>query len=50
MTKYTTSGEKVTLTGKTRDLGHGEQCEVVYADGSQGWEHSEDLFDQLKKA
>jgi hypothetical protein len=43
--KYTASGEKVELTGKTRDLGHGEQWEVIYADGSTGWEHYEDLLD-----
>jgi hypothetical protein len=44
MTKYTISGEKITLTGKTRNLGHGEQAEVIYSDGSTGWEHIEDLI------
>lgn len=43
--KFTTSGEKVTLTGNERDLGHGKQLEVVYSDGSKGWEHEQDLLD-----
>ena len=43
--KYTQSGEKVTVTEETRDLGHGEQVRVIYSDGSEGWEHVEDLQD-----
>ena len=43
--KFTASGEKVTLTGKSRDLGHGKQLEVIYSDDSQGWEHESDLLD-----
>lgn len=40
-----TNGEKVTLTGNFRDLGHGRQLEVIYSDGSKGYEHYEDLED-----
>jgi len=40
-TMYTNSGEKVTLTGITR----GDQVEVIYSDGSDGWEHLSDLLD-----
>lgn len=36
-------GEKVTVTEETRNLGHGEQVKVIYADGSEGFEHIEDL-------
>lgn len=43
--RYTLSGESVTLTNETRDLGHGEQIKVIYADGSTGWEHVSDLLD-----
>ena len=42
--RFTTSGEKVELTGGSRDLGHGEQLEVIYSDKSKGWEHKEDLL------
>lgn len=38
-----TNGEKVTLTGNFRDLGHGKQLEVIYTDGSKGFEHYGDL-------
>lgn len=38
-----TNGEVVKLTGKTRNLGHGVQCEVIYQDESTGFEHEEDL-------
>lgn len=44
-TAHIQSGEKVTVTEETRNLGHREQVKVVYADGSEGWEHPEDLFD-----
>ena len=44
-TQFTNSGEKVQVTGNTRNLGHGEQVEVIYSDGSKGWEHIEDLQD-----
>ena len=44
-TKYTQSGEKVELTGNTQNLGHGNQLEVIYSDGSYGYEHSSDLID-----
>jgi len=40
-----TNGEMVEVTDNTRDLGHGEQVEVIYQDGSIGWEHIEDLQD-----
>jgi len=40
-----TNGETVTVTEETRDLGHGVQVKVIYSDGSQGWEHPEDLLD-----
>ena len=43
--KFTQSGEKVFVTDKTRNLGHGEQVKVKYCDGSTGWEHIEDLLD-----
>jgi hypothetical protein len=33
----------VETTGETRNLGHGLQLEVVYNDGTKGWEHVEDL-------
>lgn len=39
------SGEKVQVTGETRNLGHGEQVKVIYSDGSGGWEHLDDLQD-----
>lgn len=39
----TTNGEVVTLTSEKRDIGHGLQLEVIYSDGSKGWEHQEDL-------
>ena len=39
------SGEKVTLTDQTRDLGHGLQILVIYSDESTGYEHTEDLID-----
>lgn len=39
------NGERVTLTKNTRNLGHGVQIEVVYQDGTSGWEHEEDLID-----
>ena len=45
MVKFTQSGERVELTGNTRNQGHGEQVEVIYSDGSKGWEHLEDLND-----
>jgi hypothetical protein len=44
-TMYTNSGEKVEVTEKTRDLGHGKQAYVIYSDGSEGWEHLENLQD-----
>lgn len=44
-TKYTNSGEKVQVTEEKRDRGHGEQVKVIYSDGSEGWEHLEDLQD-----
>ena len=40
---FTSSGERVRLTGVFRDLGMGEQLEVIYSDGSKGFEHEEDL-------
>ena len=44
----TQSGEIVSLTGEFRNLGHGHQLEVVYQDGSKGFEHWEDIqFDDL---
>lgn len=46
-TTYTlnTNGESVTLTGRTRDLGHGKQLEVIYSDGSLGFEHVDNFVD-----
>ena len=44
-TMYTNSGEKVQVTEETRDRGHGEQVKVIYSDGSEAWEHVEDLQD-----
>ena len=44
-TKFTQSGEKVQLTENTRNVGHGNQVEVIYSDGSTGWEHVADLID-----
>lgn len=44
-TKFTQSGEKVTLTNEVRELGHGKQVKVIYSDGSEGWEHLSDLTD-----
>lgn len=35
------------LTGKTRNLGHGIQCEVKYEDESTGFEHIEDFENLL---
>lgn len=43
------NGEKVTLTGNIRDLGHGKQLEVIYSDGSKGFEHYEDIEDAPTK-
>lgn len=43
-TKYLISGEKVTITEETRDLGHGLQIKVIYSDGTHGWEHVQDLL------
>ena len=40
------NGERVVLTNNTRDLGHGVQIEVIYQDGTKGWEHEEDLIDR----
>ena len=42
---FTLSGESVILTGKTKNNGHGEITEVIYSDGSKGWEHTLDLLD-----
>lgn len=42
---YISSGEKAQVTDETRDLGHGKQVKVIYADGSEGWEHLEDIQD-----
>jgi hypothetical protein len=39
------NGETVTVTENTRNLGHGEQVEVIYSDSTKGWEHIEDLID-----
>jgi hypothetical protein len=39
------NGEVVIVTEKTRNLGHGEQVEVIYSDSTKGWEHIEDLID-----
>ena len=44
-TKFTTSGEKVTVTEETRNLGHGDQVKVIYSDNTTGWEHIADLID-----
>jgi len=44
-TMYKTTGERVVLTGESRNVGHGEQIEVAYSDGSTGWEHEADLID-----
>lgn len=41
--KFTTTGEKITLTGETRNLGHGQQVQVICSDNSTGWEHIDDL-------
>lgn len=38
-----TNSDTVTPTGKTRDIGHGQQLEVTYSDGSSGWEHYQDV-------
>lgn len=46
MKATTFGGERVLLTDNTRDVGHGLQIEVVYQDGSKGWEHDEDLIDR----
>lgn len=43
--QFIASGEKVEVTNETRDFGHGEQVKVIYSDGSEGWEHLEDLID-----
>jgi hypothetical protein len=38
------SGERVSISEfETRDLGHGKQVRVFYSDGSDGYEHIEDL-------
>jgi len=42
-TAHIQSGEKVTVTEETRDIGHGLQVKVIYSDNSEGWEHVEDL-------
>jgi len=42
---YKTGGEKVRLTDEWEDLGHGKRVKVIYSDGSEGWEHPEDLFE-----
>ena len=42
--RFTTSGEKVRVTKETKDFGHGIQVQVIYSDGSCGWEHPEDLI------
>ncbi len=42
-----TNGERVLLTDNTRNLGHGLQIEVLYSDGSKGWEHEDDLIDRV---
>lgn len=42
---YIQGGEKVFLTEEKRDLGHGEQTKVFYADGSIGWYHTTDIED-----
>ncbi len=39
-----TNGEIVTVTENTRNLGYGEQVEVIYSDNSKGWEHIKDLI------
>lgn len=43
MKAFTQSGEKVIVTGETRNIGHGTQAQVIYSDGTCGWEHIEDL-------
>ena len=42
-TMYTNSGEKVVVTDKIVNFGHGDQVDVIYSDGSKGLEHVEDL-------
>jgi hypothetical protein len=42
-TMYTNSGEKIQITEETRNFGHGEQVKVIYSDGSEGYEHLENL-------
>jgi len=44
ITKFTTSGEKVRVMTRNRNLGHGVQVKVIYADGSEGLEHLESLI------
>lgn len=44
-TRFCRHAERVELTGGERDLGMGKQLEVIYTDGSTGWEHVEDLED-----
>ena len=41
---YLQSGEKVSVTSESRNLGHGIQFKVIYSDLSSGWEHVEDLL------
>lgn len=43
---YIPSGERVTvITSNTRELGYGLlQFEVIYTDGSHGWEYPIDLL------
>lgn len=47
--KYTQSGERVLVTERRRNAGHGDQVEVVYSDGSTGWEHLKDLQEGFSK-
>ena len=42
------NGESVLLTDNTRDLVHGVQIEVIYQDGSKGWEYNEDLINRYE--
>ena len=44
---FTNSGERVELTSQFRNLGHGDQEKVIYSDGSEGWEHVEDLQKEI---
>lgn len=42
---FVPNGEIVTLTNNSRNLGHGEQVEVICQDGTNIWVHIEDLID-----